>query len=358
MPFLIAGVERYALRVGRNVLGGNEPDAVPLASLASSTPAAVITVETDRSASIQRLAASVVVTVDGESVDSAPHALRHGARIAVGPCRLMYADPSAQRSASAEAPTEIAQPLPEGDSGGRLIASSNGQIYPVPTSGLVLGRGGSADISLDEKGISRRHAVVKPDGAGFRVTDESANGTFVNGERIATTRALAHGDVLRLGSTDFRFEVAAALRETSASALCATELVPGVRQPAARVLALLEITGGPLAGTVFRVARPVCSVGRSDSNDVRIADASVSASHATLLLKHGTWYVVDLQSANGTYIDGYRVATERALPDGGMLRIGDVVMRLRVLSDKPRPDDPTQAAVGSFWRRLAKRLNA
>jgi pSer/pThr/pTyr-binding forkhead associated (FHA) protein len=100
----------------------------------------------------------------------------------------------------------------------------------------------------------------------------------------------------------------------------------------------------------------VCAIGRAENNDVQLAHDSVSASHATLLLKRGTWYVVDLQSANGTYVDGYRVAGERALPEGATLRTGDVTMRLRQLTSVMKPSDPTQA-MGGFWRRLSRKLS-
>jgi pSer/pThr/pTyr-binding forkhead associated (FHA) protein len=123
--------------------------------------------------------------------------------------------------------------------------------------------------------------------------------------------------------------------------------------PTAAVLAVLEVARGPLAGKSFRVERPVCAIGRGDHNDVRLNDASVSSSHATLLQKRGTWYVVDLQSANGTYVDGYRVATERALPDGGSLRAGDIVMRFR-LTAAPRESPSATRGAGGIWRRLAK----
>jgi pSer/pThr/pTyr-binding forkhead associated (FHA) protein len=84
-------------------------------------------------------------------------------------------------------------------------------------------------------------------------------------------------------------------------------------------------------------------------------DASVSSSHATLLLKRGTWYVVDLQSANGTYVDGYRVATERALPDSGSLRAGDIVMRFRLMS-APRESPSATRGAGGIWKKITKLL--
>jgi len=123
--------------------------------------------------------------------------------------------------------------------------------------------------------------------------------------------------------------------------------------PPAQPFALLEVMKGANARKVFRVERAACAIGRSERNDVRLDDGSVSALHATLMLKQGTWYVVDLQSANGTYVDGYRVAGERALPDGATLRIGDVAMRFRRLTDGTAKSNATQPP-GGILRRLSK----
>jgi pSer/pThr/pTyr-binding forkhead associated (FHA) protein len=123
--------------------------------------------------------------------------------------------------------------------------------------------------------------------------------------------------------------------------------------PSASALGFLEVSRGPFSGKVFRIERPVCAIGRGVHNDVRLNDASVSSSHATLLLKRGTWYVVDLQSANGTYVDGYRVATERALPDGGSLRVGDIVLKFRLIA-APRELPSATRGGGGIWRKLSR----
>jgi pSer/pThr/pTyr-binding forkhead associated (FHA) protein len=400
MSFLIADQERYALRPGRNTLGGRGSDAVALTLLAELTPAAVITVRADGSALIQRIAAAVIVKVDGGPLGAMPHPLNDGARIAVGPARVIYAATAPDRAAPAETgvatsgdkpgtPTEVIEVMSAPVVGGRLIELGTGCVYPVPRDGLVIGRGPECDIVVDDPGVSRRHALVKPGRGGFTVSDESANGTFVNGKRMTGAHALAHGDVLGIGSEEFRVDVDAApftsVFQTPSAA--SVELISGVAEPdplglasrrqpsrpqapppapaaasltpvppSASTLALLEVVRGPFGGKVFRVERPVCAIGRGDHNDARLNDASVSSSHATLLLKRGTWYVVDLQSANGTYVDGYRVATERALPNGGSLRVGDIVMKFRLMTAHRESPSATRGG-GGIWRKISKLLS-
>jgi pSer/pThr/pTyr-binding forkhead associated (FHA) protein len=88
---------------------------------------------------------------------------------------------------------------------------------------------------------------------------------------------------------------------------------------------------GPYSGASFSIDRPVCTIGRAAESDVRIRDESVSASHATLLRKGTTWFVVDLRSANGTFVDGLRIAGERELTCGSRLKIGRVELMFRAL---------------------------
>jgi len=69
--------------------------------------------------------------------------------------------------------------------------------------------------------------------------------------------------------------------------------------------------------------RPVFTVGRNPTSDIVLAHEFVSWEHGRLELRNGNWYYVDLDSTNGTYINGQRVK-QAALQDGDILRIGDI----------------------------------
>lgn len=81
-----------------------------------------------------------------------------------------------------------------------------GTIMELETGSCVVGRGGAADVRLDDKTVSREHAkfFLGEDGA-VRVMDlETTNGTFVNADR--TDRAvLREGDHVEIGTTIIRF---------------------------------------------------------------------------------------------------------------------------------------------------------
>lgn len=68
------------------------------------------------------------------------------------------------------------------------------------------------------------------------------------------------------------------------------------------------------------------AVGRSEENDLQLADGRVSRRHARLVFDGGAWWVEDLQTTNGTLKNGAPVRRER-LQDGDELRMGRVVLR-------------------------------
>ncbi len=70
---------------------------------------------------------------------------------------------------------------------------------PILRATTRIGRDETNDLVIDNIGVSRHHASVLYNRGGFEVVDEgSANGIFVNGERIERT-ALANGDVIAVG---------------------------------------------------------------------------------------------------------------------------------------------------------------
>jgi pSer/pThr/pTyr-binding forkhead associated (FHA) protein len=88
-----------------------------------------------------------------------------------------------------------------------LEVQGTGEVLLIPLkSGVMhIGRGLSADLHLDEKSVSRRHAMLVDRPSGARLLDDrSSNGTFVNGRRIVQAD-LHDGDVLLLGRVVLRY---------------------------------------------------------------------------------------------------------------------------------------------------------
>ncbi|MDH3748296.1 MAG: FHA domain-containing protein [Gammaproteobacteria bacterium] len=78
--------------------------------------------------------------------------------------------------------------------------------FPLFKDRLTIGRTQQNDIQLKAQYVSRRHAVVVTEGDATRLVDwGSKNGVYVNSNRI-TEHFLKHGDVVTIGTVDFRYE--------------------------------------------------------------------------------------------------------------------------------------------------------
>ncbi|MFI5257783.1 MAG: FHA domain-containing protein [Gemmatimonadales bacterium] len=344
------------MRPGRNTLGGRGVDALPIAGLAFQPAVATITVPDEGPVVIQRVTAAVVVRLNDVPMGVAAVELRDGAHIDVGGCRLTYdafstisdshhraVAPSGEHAVLSPASGETA--AAPSVAGARLVHLRTGESFSLTGRRMSIGRDLDCDIVLPDNGVSRRHASIAPVPGGYVLSDESSNGTLVNGERMGVTRILDPGDVLRMHDEELRYEIEGADRPDAPAAAGASRAPTTILDMSSlrSVLAAessrksnrraptasLEIVRGPFAGASFQIDRPVCSIGRGDQSDVRLRDESVSSAHATLLRKGDTWYVVDLRSVNGTFVDGYSVAGERELHTGATLRVGAVEMIFR-----------------------------
>jgi two-component system, cell cycle response regulator len=96
----------------------------------------------------------------------------------------------------------------------RIHGSDLGQIFVLKDHALRIGRHPGSEVWLTDNGISRRHAELVFEGGTYVIEDlKSANGTFVQGERV-TRRELKDGDLVQLGpSVLFRYSITDAEQE-------------------------------------------------------------------------------------------------------------------------------------------------
>jgi len=76
--------------------------------------------------------------------------------------------------------------------------------------------------------------------------------------------------------------------------------------------------------------RPVTALGRSHTNVLIIADAFASNHHALILWRDELWWLEDLDSHNGTYLNEQRLTQPLPLTSGDHIRIGATVLRFEI----------------------------
>ncbi|MDR7301989.1 FHA domain-containing protein FhaB/FipA [Haloactinomyces albus] len=91
----------------------------------------------------------------------------------------------------------------------------------------------------------------------------------------------------------------------------------------------LVVTDGALSGTRISLEGRPIMIGRADDSTLVLDDDYASTRHAKLSLRGTDWYVEDLGSTNGTYLDRAKVTGPTKVPLGVPIRIGKTVIELR-----------------------------
>jgi hypothetical protein len=91
----------------------------------------------------------------------------------------------------------------------------------------------------------------------------------------------------------------------------------------------LVVTAGPLTGTKITLSEQPILIGRADDSTLVLTDDFASSRHARLTNRGGQWYVEDLGSTNGTYLDQQRVQGPLLVAPGQPIRIGQTALELR-----------------------------
>lgn len=73
--------------------------------------------------------------------------------------------------------------------------------------------------------------------------------------------------------------------------------------------------------------RPVTALGRAQDNHLIVDDRFASANHALVVWREGRWWVEDLDSHNGTYLNGERITKPQPLSSGDRIGIGETELR-------------------------------
>jgi len=87
---------------------------------------------------------------------------------------------------------------------------------------------------------------------------------------------------------------------------------------------LLVVIKGPSIGEKFFINRQVLNIGRSSESDILLDDITVSRHHAVIEKKDSAYIIKDLESLNGTYING-NIVNEKELSNGDRIQIGKYV---------------------------------
>ena len=105
------------------------------------------------------------------------------------------------------------------------------------------------------------------------------------------------------------------------------------------MMAKLVVLSAGLTGRAHELKTEKTTVGRVEDNSFQIAEPSVSSHHCEVLVRGNDVLVRDLNSTNGTFINGEKVS-EGPIKPGQILRLGQIEMRLETDAAPPAPGAP------------------
>ncbi|MFU8817494.1 MAG: FHA domain-containing protein, partial [Pseudomonadales bacterium] len=284
-----------------------------------------------------------------------------------GPLGLMPGDRLEIGQSLLELTLDVLHP-PEADEW-RLHAAGDADGLPIRDA-CTVGRSGDNDLQLEEDHISRFHAELAARGGAVWLRDlGSANGTFINGERLSGACRVYHGDEITFDTHRFQLigrgvDLTPVRKDDAGSRLLPIRPPPPggaggsgdttefaaveepvafdpPRPPGGESGVFLLGASDPVAGLAFRTPRGRVLIGRHDDCDLVLRDRSVSARHAELMVRAEGVTLTNLMATNGTRVNGVEVQSAR-LQDGDVLRLGRVSLVFK---------DVSAAAAGAGWMR-------
>lgn len=222
-----------------------------------------------------------------------------------------------------------------------------GQVVLAGDGPYVVGRARQADVVIVDGRVSRRHLVLEAGAEGWQVRDISANGLWQDGRRVGNLSVSAAQVRIRLGAVDGP-EVVLIPRPRQSVPAGPVELPA---DPPTALAGSDDDPGPPTSEQPFigderkvhRLRPGQVTMGRSRDNDLVVDDLLASRHHAQLRVdtrgsggtthtgrgraRRGDVEVVDLGSANGTFVNGRRV-THAPVAQRDVVAIGHHLFQL------------------------------
>ena len=201
---------------------------------------------------------------------------------------------------------------------------------------LLIGSDEPSDVILRYPDIAPLHAEIKLEANGnILIADKnSIKGTRVNGVMIKSWMQLNPMDEVYLGS----YRVKRRTLEDWLEQLKTMAAIFASEEPTETELGhentvSLNFSDAPIlqqntAKTIQIPEQGSIIIGRDPSANVMLNHPSVSWQHAKLIVKKGTWFLLDLNSSNGTFVDGKKIS-KIEVDSNSWIRIGTVVLYLK-----------------------------
>lgn len=177
------------------------------------------------------------------------------------------------------------------------------------------GRSQGHHVHLRHPSVAMSHFRIYRSGEEYTLHDlGSSKGTRVNGEQVEKA-VLKPGDVIQVGEIELEFQNADGSTPGQAASSAPQAL-----------LGLVVLDGKDKGRTFVLSGKDKIRIGRSVNVDFKLADGKVSREHCQLETVREHHIIIDLESSNGTVVNGERVK-KTVLKEGDCIRLGFTVLK-------------------------------
>lgn len=212
---------------------------------------------------------------------------------------------------------------------------AKGETFQIEAQQVRLGKSSSNDIVLPHNSVSPKHAIIRKEGMSFSIEDlDSLGGTFVNQEKVDSS-LIKDEDEITLGEVSFSFQTKGTTDDTRSLT---------AQQPTVKLIC----EDGMEKGFEFTIKDNVSSIGRSESNAIKLFHKSISRKHSEITIEGGKVYLSDLGSMNGTRLNGKDVKSKTEIKNNDHVEIGE----LKFLTSIEEPAASEDATIISPYKTV------
>ena len=200
----------------------------------------------------------------------------------------------------------------------KFVDETDGTIIDITHWETSIGKSKANDIVLPLPTVARFHAVIAKKRKEWVVTDTSARtiGILVNGEKVQGSAVIENEDIITIGNVPLKF-------------ICEEALSSNSKQEIRNQVKSDNIAYGVLVD--IKTKRPVylkktdVLIGRGDDADIQIMSQTVSWHHARIHQTSRGWALSDLDSHNGTKLNGRFINQPQLIFAEDLITFGDKV---------------------------------
>lgn len=168
---------------------------------------------------------------------------------------------------------------------------------------ITIGRLNSNDIILSNNSVSRNHAKIIFKNKSFYIEDlDSTNGVFVNGKKVSKSKITLSDKITIAKNIELKWD----------------DILSAFHNKKSKIR-VVPLKNEPLKNEI--------RIGRHPDNDIVIDNIKVSRHHARIKKEGNFWYIEDLGSSNGTFVDGKKIK-KALVSDKNIILIGGIPLRL------------------------------